>query len=73
MDPDAEVAAVAQVVERLGVRFPHVERDRVQSVVDRLHRDYQASPIREFIPILIEHEARDVLARMSVRPHPTAV
>ncbi|MET0784650.1 three-helix bundle dimerization domain-containing protein [Leifsonia flava] len=59
MNADEENAAVEKVVERLEDRFPEVDPDVVEKVVDEEHHNLDGNPIRDFVPVLVEHEARD--------------
>lgn len=61
MNAEEEERAVDQVVDRLAARFPDVPRDHVAEVVGKEHVDLAGNPIRDFVPVLVEHEARDRL------------
>lgn len=61
MDRSDEVRAVAVVVDRLSAHFPEVPRAQVEAVVTEEHQRLDGNPIRDFIPVLVEHEARDRL------------
>lgn len=52
---------VDQVVDRIAERFPDAPRDEVEEVVDEEHHRLDGNPIREFVPVLVEHEVRDRL------------
>ncbi len=58
--PDEE-RRVADVVERLRRRYPAVDQELVTWVVDAAHRDLDGARVRDFVPILVEKHARDVL------------
>ncbi|MEF2979295.1 three-helix bundle dimerization domain-containing protein [Subtercola sp. YIM 133946] len=58
MDADKEKEAVEQVAERLAEKFPDTDRAHIEEVV---HDEYEAldgARIRDYIPVLVEHEAR---------------
>ena len=57
-----EVDALAMVASRLRERFHSVPPDTIDAVVADCHRGYEGSPIREFIPLLVEREARALLS-----------
>jgi type II secretory pathway predicted ATPase ExeA len=59
--PD-ENAQVAQVVDRLVAKYPTVPREQIQVVVARLQAKLQEAPVRDFVPVLIENEARDLIS-----------
>lgn len=61
MNAEEEKRAVDEVVDRLAARFPDVPRDHVAEVVGKEHVDLAGNPIRDFVPVLVEHEARERL------------
>jgi hypothetical protein len=67
-DPVAEEVAVEQVIERLTGKFPETSPIEIAAVVREEHGKLADSPIRTFIPVLVEHEARD---RLREQGHPT--
>lgn len=58
-----EADALAVIVNRLRERFPQVPAETVDTVVADYHREYDGLPIRMFVPLLVEREARDHLRR----------
>ncbi len=58
MDAAEEDLLVAQVVDRLSEHFPDTSRLRIAEVVDDEHHRLDGNPIRDFIPVLVEHAAR---------------
>jgi hypothetical protein len=68
MNADEETRAVDEVVERLAARFPDVPRDHVETVVDEEHHELAGNPIRDFVPVLVEHDARERLRREAATP-----
>jgi hypothetical protein len=58
-----ELRALAVVVDRLAERFPEVPRDVVEEVVQQQHRALDAGRVRDFVPVLVEHAARERLAQ----------
>jgi len=61
-----EARAVVLVKVRLRARFPLLRGEVIEQVVDACHREFNGSPIRDFVPILVERQARDELATV---PH----
>lgn len=61
MNGPAEDIQIAQVVERLEERFPAVASDEVARVVAEQHHALDGNPIRDYVPRLVEHAARDRL------------
>lgn len=57
-----EEVAIGHAVDRLVQRFPLVPRDRIVDLVHERHLDYTGAPVRDFIPVLIEHDVKRELA-----------
>ncbi len=64
MDPQTEATALADVQARLAERFPTVAVEVVEAAV-RLAHSAMTGPVRDFVPILVEHSARDRLAALA--------
>ncbi|TQJ30310.1 three-helix bundle dimerization domain-containing protein [Microbacterium sp. SLBN-146] len=56
-----ERADLDSVVSRVSDRFPTVDRERVESVVDDEAAQLEDARVRDYIPVLVEHEAVDRL------------
>jgi hypothetical protein len=61
MNKDEEDAKVEHVAERLEAHFPGVDPAHVVEIVDEEHEKFEGRPVRDFIPVLVEHEARERL------------
>lgn len=61
MQIQEEDVQVRHVIERLAIRYPAVPLAEVERSVFALQVRLEKAPVRAFIPILIENEARDVL------------
>lgn len=57
-----EAAALALVARRLRTRFPSVSSETVDAVVADYHREYDGRPIRDYVPLLVERQAREHLS-----------
>lgn len=55
--PD-EDQQLAVVVERLTAKFPHIPREHIEEIVAEVHRDFDGNPVRDYIPVLVEHEVK---------------
>lgn len=64
----SEAQAIDDVIESLRVRFPDVEAQAVSELVHVVHASYIDARIREFIPLLVEREASDMLAEANSSP-----
>ncbi|SMQ71125.1 hypothetical protein SAMN06295909_2449 [Plantibacter sp. VKM Ac-1784] len=65
MQNQDEVQQIVNVVDRLALKFPDTLRDDVARVVTEVHRELDGSPIRDYVPVLVEREARQRLRRRS--------
>ena len=64
-DDRDEAHAIDDITERLAARFPTLERSHVEEIVqDEWHR-LDEGRVRDFVPVLVEHEARGRLRRES--------
>ena len=54
MTPDEEQRALQNVVERVGQRHPDVGRARIADLVRDRAAEFEGSPIRNFVPLLVE-------------------
>lgn len=63
MDHELETRALQEVQERLTQRFPYLGAEVVEAAV-RVAYSKLTGPVRDFVPVLVEHEARQRLAQM---------
>jgi hypothetical protein len=63
MDSVSESQEVQKVIDRLTGRFPDTSPIEISTIVREEHDKLSESRIRDFIPVLVEHEARDRLRR----------
>lgn len=63
MSANADHSPIDAVVQRLGERFPTVSPERISAVVDEELARFDGARVTDFIPVLVEHEAHDVLRR----------
>jgi len=70
MDQEHELKALVGVRERLRAQFPEIDPALVEAAVQVSHRELQGNPIRDFVPVLVEHAARDRLAFAIRNPGP---
>jgi hypothetical protein len=61
MQPDDERILVDRIPDRLAAHFPQIARTRIAEVVEEEYRRFDGRPIRDFVPVLTEHQARDRL------------
>ncbi len=53
-----EDKAVAEVVDRLAERFPSFQRGHIDEIVRSEHHALEGKPIRDYVPVLVEHGAK---------------
>jgi hypothetical protein len=58
---DEELVAVEHAADRLAERFPGVPRDRIQQLVQERHEEFSGAPVRDFVPVLVEHDVKRFL------------
>jgi len=64
-----ENQAVSQVIDRLVAKFPDRPRSFIEAVVSEQRHLLDGKPIRDYVPVLIEHGAKARL-RQSSGPSP---
>jgi hypothetical protein len=55
--------ALADVIERLQARFPHTPYEQIVQAVRDAQRTFERAKVRDFVPVLIEREARARIER----------
>jgi hypothetical protein len=67
MSADDETRAVNAVVHRLAVAFPDLAPDVIAQTVRRSYQQFAGSPIRDFVPVLVERLAKNDLRTMTAQ------
>ncbi|WP_024287412.1 three-helix bundle dimerization domain-containing protein [Cellulomonas sp. KRMCY2] len=62
MRQEDELKQIASVSDRLAVRHPDLDRRTIEAAVQEAHGVYAGSRVRDFVPLLVERDARDLLA-----------
>lgn len=70
MENETENHLIQHVVERLAARYPQTPRAHVEDVVADEFESLNGGRIRTFVPVLVEHSARDRLHRECARRLP---
>ena len=60
----SEQTVIDQVVLRLTSRYPGIPQATVQGVVHDVHARFDGRPLRDYIPLLVERNARSELDRL---------
>jgi hypothetical protein len=58
---DQETKAIEELLDRLRAAYPDVPPETVSAAVQAARTDLAGNPIRDFAPVLIEHDARERL------------
>ena len=60
----SEQTLVNEVVARLAVRFPTVPTATITDIVRDVHARFDGRPLREFVPLFVERNARAAVATL---------
>lgn len=55
---DSEQRAVDEVIDRLGTKYPDVDRELIGEIVTQEHEAFDGRPVRDFVPVLVEKRAK---------------
>ena len=58
---DTEQAALDRLVQHLTVQFPEVPAEQIVRAVRGEYDGYDASPVRDFVPVLVERAVKSQL------------
>lgn len=53
-----EEHAIADVMARLGERFPAATHEQISTAVGEARAGFEGAKVRDFVPVLIERDAR---------------
>lgn len=62
-DPESERREIQRVTDRLVQQFPELKLEEIERAVYGKYSDFDSSPIRDFVPVLVERSARSELNR----------
>ena len=65
-----EDAAMHHVVDRLTSRFPSVPPDEIEARVAGAQESLDDAPVRDFVPIIVEHDVKAQLREEGNAPEP---
>ena len=68
-----EAEAVEKVAKKLVEKFPEIPEATVHEVVDEEHEALEGNPIRDYVPVLVEHESKERLREISRNTAPISV
>jgi hypothetical protein len=64
MNESTEKQVIDQLADKLVHIYPVVDPGEVSRVVHEKHARYEGSPVRDFIPLLVERHAKEELAKI---------
>lgn len=64
MTEQDEAAQIEQVIERLGAQYPLVARADLELLVHTIHHGYARCRVHDFVPLLVEKAARQIVSRL---------
>jgi hypothetical protein len=56
---------IAEVERRLTNKYAHIPTDQVCTAIQRMYAQFEQSPIRDFVPLLVERRAGAELAKLN--------
>jgi len=60
----SEQTVIEQLVERLSNRYPALSPSTVSSVVRDIHAKFEGRPLRDYVPLFVERNAKSELERL---------
>ena len=60
----SERLLIAEVERRLTNKYAHIPTDQVSTAIQRVYAQFEQSPIRDFVPLLVERRAGAELATL---------
>jgi len=63
MSPEDELRAVEKLADELIERHPEIPADSVRTIVTESHHELDGAPVRDFVPTLVSHSAREKLRK----------
>jgi hypothetical protein len=64
VEKKTEQTAIGEVIERLTHRHPTMSPLTIADVVQKMHAKFDGRPIRDFVPLFVERNARAELAKL---------
>lgn len=67
----SETRALSDTIDRLSIRFPLHSKATIAAIVSQAHQRFDHSHLRDFIPLLVERDARRQLQHATTQAAPT--
>lgn len=65
MKPEDELRAVEKLADELVERHPELPADSIRHIVSEAHHELDGAPVRDFVPPLVSHAAKQRLRMQS--------
>ena len=65
-----EDVAIDHVVDRLTSQFPSVPHEVIETRVTEAHASFEDAPVRDFVPVIVEHDVKEQLREEGNSPVP---
>jgi hypothetical protein len=62
----SEQTIIDQIVVRLTSRYPAISATTVSTVVHDIHARYEGRPLRDYVPLFVERNAKSELDRPAI-------
>ena len=62
----SEQTVIEQIVNRLKSCYPAISESTVATVVHDVHARYEGRPLRDFVPLFVERNAKSALDELGV-------
>jgi hypothetical protein len=62
----SEQTVIDQIITRLKSSYPTISESKVASVVHDVHARYDGMPLRDFVPLFVERNAKSALDQLGV-------
>jgi hypothetical protein len=59
----SEQTVIDEVLVRLSSRYPAISKEIVKSIVHDVHARFDGRPLRDYVPLLVERNAKSELER----------
>ena len=60
----SEQTVIDEVVARLTSRYPAIPKETVESIVHDVYARFDGRPLRDYVPLLVERNAKSELERL---------
>jgi hypothetical protein len=69
MSESADTKSISTVIASLERQFPERPRVEIAEIVKRTYHQFDGAPVRDYVRVLAQREARDQLRELAWAPH----